>query len=130
MENQQEILMQLSMFQQQAEQLEEKINIINQQIVEIENLKSALDKIENNRAGKIFANIGKGIFVDAELKSKELLVNIGNGIVVKKSPKETKEVIDRQVGQLSEIKNQLLEQLEEINLQLQHLVMRAREKKD
>jgi|SRR3989344_5796004 len=121
--NQQEIIMQLSMLQQQAEQYEQKLNMINQQIVQLEELKVALDNIEDKK--EILANIGKGIFVSAELKSKELLVNIGNNIVIKKTAEETKKVIDRQVSQLSEIKSQFLMQLEETNMQLQDLVVRA-----
>ena len=127
--DQQEIIMQLSMLQQQAEQYEQKINMINQQINEFEALKLALDNIEDKK--EILANMGKGVFVNAELKSKELLVNIGNNIVVKKTAKETKEVIDKQINQLSEIKSQFLMQLEETNMQLQDLIVRAqKERKD
>ena len=123
--NKQEILMQLSQLQQQSEKYQEKIQLVNQQIEEMQSLKEGLDKIKGNKGEEILANIGKGVFVKAEIKEKELIVDIGNRILVKKSPEETKKVINHQIEQMDDIKKQLLDYIEDLNLQLQHLVMQA-----
>jgi prefoldin alpha subunit len=122
--DQQELLMQLSMLQQQSEAIEEKLKLINQHASELENLKNGLDKIEKNK--EILVNIGKGIFVNAEIKDKDLLVDVGDKIIVKKTGEETKKVIDKQIANMTEIKTQFLLQLEQINANLQALVMEAR----
>ncbi len=119
---QQQVLMQLSALQQQSEKLEQQLEVINEQLNEMQVLKQGIKNLEKKESKDILANIGKGIYVDAELKSKELLVEIGNKIVVKKTPKETIEVIDKQTEQLEDIKNQFLDQLQEVQLQLQHIV--------
>jgi len=116
--------MQLSMLQQQSEAIEEKLKLINQHASELENLKNGLDKIEKNK--EILVNIGKGIFVNAEIKDKDLLVDVGDKIIVKKTGEETKKVIDKQIANMTEIKTQFLLQLEQINANLQALVMEAR----
>lgn len=121
----QEILIQLQMLQQQAEQIEQKINMVAQQVIEIDALNVSLDKIEENKEKGILANMGKGIYVSAELSSKELLVDIGEKILVKKSVKETKEIIRSQVTKLAELKSQLLMELEQVNMQLQDLILQA-----
>lgn len=126
----QEILIQLQMFQQQAEQIEEKINLVSQQIIEIDAINVSLDKIENSKDEKILANIGKGIYVDAELKGKDLLVDIGEKILVKKSVKETKEIIRGQITKLAELKQALLMEMQQINSQLQDLILRAQEERN
>jgi len=123
--NQQEIIMQLSMLQQQAEKIEEQIKMINQQILEIEALREALDKLETSKDKEILASMGKGVFIKAEVKSKDVLVNVGNNIIVKKTPEETKQIISHQIGQLAEFKQQFMIQLQDTQMQLQDLVMSA-----
>jgi len=124
-ENKQEILLQLSMLQQQSEKLQEKIQLINQQIFSMESLKEGLDKIKDGEKKEILANIGKGVFIKTEIKSKDLIVDIGNNILVKKKPEETQGIINKQIEQMEDLKKQLIDRLEDLNLQLQHLIMKA-----
>jgi len=119
-------LIKLSMIQQQAEKLQEQVQIVNQQIAEFEILNSSLDKIEKSKEKEILANLGKGIFIKSEIKDKELFVNVGQGIVVKKRAEETIHIINKQVRELEELKANLLGEIEQINFQLQELLEEAR----
>jgi len=122
-----EYLFKLSLLQQEANKLEEQIQLINQQVSELEILKMSLEKIDKIEEKEILASLGKGIFIKAEKKENELFVNIGEGVVVKKTSKETCDIIDKQIKQLEEIKINLLSEIEKINFQLQELVKEARE---
>lgn len=118
-----EFILKLSMMQQQAEKLEEQIQLINQQIQELGDLRLNLDKIKE---GEILANLGKGIFVRSEIKEKKLFVNIGEKIIVRKTAEETQELIQKQILRLEEIKSQLLGEIQEVNLNLQNLIQEVK----
>ena len=128
--NREEYLIRLSMLEQEANKIEEQIGIISQQINELEVLKSSLKNLDRNEKRELLAPLGRGIFFKSELKEKELFVNVGQGIVVKKSPEETAEIIERQVSQLGEIKEQLITNISEVRMQLEDVVEQARQEKD
>lgn len=119
-----EYLFKFSMLEQEANKINENLQIINQQIAEFEVLKLSLRNIIKDK--EMLAGLGKGIFVKSEIKDKELFVNIGSGIVVKKSPEEACKIIDRQILQIAELKQNLLNEIEKINFKMQALVEEAR----
>ncbi len=123
-------LIRLSLLEQESNKIEEQIGLINQQIAELEVLKLSLEKLDKTKEKEILAPFGKGIFFKAEIKEKELFVNIGANVVVKKKPKETTEIVQRQIKQLEELKKSLMKNIEDIRIQLESLVVEAgREKR-
>ena len=125
-----ELLFRMSMFEQESKKIQEQIQLVNQQIQEFEVLKlslDALDKIKEKESKEILANLGKGIFFNSQVTDKNLFVNIGCGIVVKRKPQETKEIVDRQIKQLEEIKGTLLQEVQHINMQMQQVIEQAQE---
>ena len=132
------------MLQQEAGKIEEQVQIINSQIQEFEILKLSLEKLDLEMlplqkvakdsglkpTTEILAPLGKGIFFKSELKDKELFVNVGNGIVVKKNPAEAGKVINKQIKQMEDIRGKLLNEIEKINFQLQELVQEDQKEKN
>lgn len=121
-----EYLIQLQMIQQQAGAMQERLEIINNQIMEmqaIETSLSDLDKKENG--GEMLANLGKGIFVKTEVKDKDLFVNVGKEIIVKKSVSETIDVLKNQITRLDEAKEGVISKVGELEGQMQGLIMQA-----
>lgn len=110
------------MLQEEGKRIEEQISLVNGQLLEFEQLLDGLERIEKDKNGEILAGLGKGIYVKSEIKEKELFVNIGNGVVLKKSNSETRKIIEKQIVQLDEVKQHLLNEIEKINLQLHFLV--------
>jgi len=111
-----EALMKLSMLEKQAGKIQEKMEVINQEILEFEKIKGSLDELKGKK--EILANLGRGIFVNCEIKDKEMLVNIGSNVVLKKSIDETKKIIDKQISELERIKDNLEKEIEKISLEL------------
>ena len=122
-----EYMMQLSMIQEEARKLEEQLNIINQQVKEFDLLKESLTNIEKVKSEKVLTSLGKGVFVESKIESKELLVNIGNNVVLKRSTKETKDIIDKQIGELEKIRIQIESAIGDLDLELQRILEGARE---
>ena len=125
-------LLKLSILEQEANKIQEQMQLINQQILELESLKTGLEKLnlEDKKKNEILAPLGKGIFVKSEIKESDLFVNLGSGIILKKKPKETSEIIEKQVKELENLKIILSDNIAQINFQLQNLVLEAQKEKN
>lgn len=115
MENQEEIMAKLGMFEQQIRQLQQQSQAVDQAISDLTNLEYGLESLVGSKDKEILASIGKGIFAKAKLVSEELMVDIGEGNFVKKSISDTKKIIEEQLVKLEEVKKELDKNLEKIN---------------
>ena len=97
-----ELYIELKIMEQQIKAMQEHIKMISTHIGEIETTKENLKsfgKIQIN--SEILASIAPGIFLKARLiDNQELAVNVGGGIVVKKSINEVTSMLDRQLAEL------------------------------
>lgn len=122
-DNQQELMFKLSMFEQKIKNLQEQLQTVERAMLEISNLGSSLDEIKSGK--EILSSVGKGIFAKAKLVSDDLVVDIGENNFVKKSIKETKDLMDEQVEKLKDVKNTLERNLEEVNQKLTKTFMES-----
>ena len=111
-QEQQELMWKASFLEKQAQEVQEHLTIINQEIESLYALNDGLKSLQKSTEKKIIASIGKGVHVQAHLASKDLLVDVGANVLVKKTPAETQIVIEQQVKKLVEARMQLLEKLE------------------
>jgi len=125
---QQEYMIKMQMLGQEAEQIEQQIQIIEQQNSELNSVRESLEAIKNFKekedSKEILANLGKGIFVKADLREKELLVNIGKDVLVKKTPEETIKIIDEQTKKLLAGKEQFIERIAELQKEMQTMLLK------
>jgi len=117
-----EVLLRLSMLENEAKQFQEQAELVNQQIAEFEILKRSLEKINKDDEKEFLAPLGKGVFVKSEMKEKELFVNIGQGIVIRKNPEDAVKIIDRQVKQLENLGEGLIGEIEKLNMKMRELI--------
>jgi len=120
-----EVLLQLSMLEQQANEITEKIQAVDNQVSELESLKFSLKKMEKSKGKEMLSPLGRGIFLKTEVKDEKVFVNVGNKTLVKKTFSEASEIIEKQIFEMQEIKHHLLHNIEQINSQLQNLVEEA-----
>lgn len=130
MENQQEMIMKFGAFEEQIKQIQEQMNAVEQGILELKNLHFGLDDLKEKEGKEIFASIGRGIFVRANISSQDLLVDIGNQIFVKKTIDSTKETIESQIEKLKEAKEELKKMGENINQEMTQLFMEFQNSKN
>ena len=123
---QEEYLLGLQMLEQQANQFEEQLTAIDQQITELTSLKNNITSFEKSDEKDIFNEFGRGIFIKAHIEKKEFLVDVGSKIMVKKSAKEIKEIIDNQIKRFEEIKPQIAKRIEQVNEELNKLIEKAK----
>ena len=111
------------MIEQEANQLNEQVRLIEQNIREMAELKESLEEIEKLKKGdEILANLGKRIFIPVEIKDKNLIVDVGNRKFVKKSVLETGRIIDEQIEDLMNARGQIAERLEDLQEEMKNLI--------
>ncbi|MCK5149978.1 prefoldin subunit alpha [Candidatus Pacearchaeota archaeon] len=128
MENQQELMFKLSMYEQQIQQLQQQLQAIEQGIVEMKSLNLGLDELNGAEGKEVMAPIGRGIFAKTKLLSENLVVDIGGGNLVKKSIADTKKIIDEQVKKLEDIKEEMNINLEKLSGELMKMIGEAEKK--
>lgn len=127
-EQQQEILFKLSMYEQHVRQLQQQLQAVEESLIELDSLNFGLNEIKGSTGKEIRASLGRGVFVEAKLLSDELIVDIGNKNLVKKSIPETQEIIKEQIEKLHEVKKDLEEKIEEMSRELTNLIIEAQNK--
>lgn len=103
----------LQVLVQYVTQLQQQISNLDAQINELQELETALTDINlATKKNPMFASLGSGIFLESELKdNNEVLVNIGQNVIVRKSVPEAKKLIKEQIEQLKLIEKQLESEL-------------------
>jgi prefoldin alpha subunit len=117
-----ELIQTASALHQQSQELEEKVGFIQNQISELEDFTKSLNSIISTKETSMLSSLGKGVFVKTNLEEKKLFVEVGSGIIVRKTPEETKEVIQNQIKRLLQLKVQLSSQLDSLQSQLRIMI--------
>ncbi len=120
-----EYIIKLATLEQEITRMEQQMQIIEQQILEMRNLKIGLEELEKSKEKEILANLGKNIFIKTEILDKNLLVDVGNRIFVKKNIAETLKIIEEQLTKLIEGKNRVIGKLQEIQKEAEKIIGEA-----
>ena len=68
--NQQELMFQLSMFEQQIQSIQQQLQAVEKAIQELSSLVLGLEDLKGSEGKEILAPIGKGIFVKTKLSDE------------------------------------------------------------
>jgi prefoldin alpha subunit len=108
------------MDQQEYQQLMSELNyyqdLLNQvekSLLNLKKTKQDLEAFKEETEKTVLAPIATGVYVEAELKNKDLYVNIGSGVVTKKSVDEAIAIIDRQEKEVMVDQAKVIEKIEE-----------------
>lgn len=123
--DEQELIRRFQIFEQQIMQIQEQLQLVEGGIAELKNLDNGLSELVGKTGEEIRAQVGRGIFVKAKLLSEELIVDVGEKKFITKTIPETKVVLVEQIEKLGEVKEELENQLEEINKELTKVMMEA-----
>ncbi len=123
----QELLLRASFFEKQAQEIQERLNLVEQQIAELEAFSHYLKYIDSADESSMLAGLGRGIYLKTELKEKKLFVNAGANIVVRKTPEQAQEIILEQLKTFAEARATLREQFEIYSQHLQEIISQIEE---
>lgn len=105
----QEKFMEFQTIQQQMQQVQKQIQQVVAQKEEIVTLQQSLTEMGNIEPGtEMFVPVCSGIFAKAKIvDSKDLLVNVGNNVVVNKNVEGVKEMLAKQSLEIEKVEGQL-----------------------
>lgn len=124
-----ELIYKAQAVQKEIEEMEGHAGMIDRELVELQQFKKDLETLEKTPQPRLLSSLGKGVFMKTEAKEKELFVEVGAGIIVKKSSAQTQEVIDAQIKKISEARLHTLSKLELYHQALQQLIASIQEQR-
>ena len=117
MEDQQRLnslLNEMNAYRQQAELIQQQIEMIRASMGEIDALFATLEEIEDKESVEAFVPVGAGSFIKGELKSTdEIIVSIGAGLAVKKDADGAREILEGQKEDLKDSLDKMLANLQQ-----------------
>ncbi|MBC7100901.1 prefoldin subunit alpha [Methanothermobacter tenebrarum] len=110
-----EIINQLSFYKEQAELIQNQIEVMRSSLTELEVLEDTLEAVEGNEGAEALVPVGAGSFIKAQLKdTDEVIMSIGAGVAMKKTLKDARKIIDEQKKELEDTIGKLSENLKKI----------------
>ena len=84
---------------QQIQQSQQQLQMLSKQVQELKALSENTKEISKTKENsEMYTNLGVGVHLKSQIKDiKHLLVNVGAGIFVQKTPEETIKIVDKQV---------------------------------
>ncbi len=120
---QQQVMLEIQLLHQRAKQVEAQIEAISKQVSEMHDIILSLEEIDKSPEKEALLPVGRGIFLKSKIgNSKNVLLNIGSGIVVEKSIEETKELVKKQVEKLEEMKKRHSSEISSLSGRIELLI--------
>lgn len=121
--------MRLNLLEQRIQKIQEQLMMVEQQMAEISALSSSLDKIKGKKDKEILAHIGKGIFLKSKIMNNdELIIDVGSKVFLKKSVEDGKKIVEKQVGELANVRDMLIAELSKARAEAEGIIMEIEEK--
>ena len=114
--------MEYQILEKQMKQVSSQLEQFDMQIVELNNIKSALTELKQVTIGsEILVPISPGIFLKAKLEDNdELIVNVGDNVSVSKTNKQAIELIDQQIAEMKSHRDNYNSNVEQIVMLLKN----------
>lgn len=98
---------------QRLKEYQQQLFSLEQNDMELKELKENLNTIEDAKLEEdMFVSLGQGVFIKATLKDKELLINVGDSVLVKKTKMEGIKLIDDQIREIENVVENLKKEIE------------------
>ena len=119
MEDQQrleEMVNEINMYNQQAELIQQQIEMIRSSLTEVEVLASTLEDLKDKDSVEAFVPIGAGSFMKGEIKkTDEVIMSVGSGVAISKDLEGAKETISTQKKELEDNLDKMLANLQQVS---------------
>ncbi len=134
---QQEVQQKLVLYQmlgQRLEQINEQARVLEQRMLELETTRQALDDLKGLKEGnEVLIPLGSGCYTYGKtVDSKNLLCDLGAGIMINKSPQEAKGVLDGKKTEIDRLSETLqgeakntVEKMNELGPELQEFLQKS-----
>jgi len=109
------IIIQLSMLDSKTRDFEQQIMAIDQELQELKLLQNDLERFSKEGKKEILMPLSRNILVKGNvIDSENVLVNVGGGILLRKTLDEAKEMSENDEKKISRMKEKLLDEIDNI----------------
>lgn len=110
-------------YEEHLKKLQDQHTQLDEQLLEIEYIKKSIDELTETDEGKeMLCPMSNGVFVKGKIqKPDHFLVNVGENVVCKKSPEETKQLMDKQKEEMENNKEHLKQEIQNLQANMQEL---------
>ncbi len=112
----QKSLFEMNLLQNELSSLDQQMQFIEKYIQDLNSLKNSIEELKNVKENQdFFSPLSQDIMLQAKItNTKELLVNMGGKVLVKKTIDETKDIVEEKISKTLELKEQIIQQIETI----------------
>lgn len=115
-QNLEQIVNEINMYNQQAELIQQQIDLLQTSMAEIDTLTKTLDDLKGKDSVEAFVPVGAGSFMKGDLKNTdEIIISIGAGYAIKKDVEGAKAIVAGQKEDLKDSLDQMLASLQQIS---------------
>ena len=113
--------MEFQVLEQQLRQLQADLQNVDMQLLEVKSMQNAVSEIEKIKPGsEALVPIANGMFVKGSIaENKTILVNVGSNVVVDKTVSETIALLEKQIQEMSSVRQQFLHEMEKLGSKMQ-----------
>jgi len=113
----QERAFKIQLLEQQIVQVQKQLQQLENQLIELDITKDSLDELKKSKKGdEMLSMISPGIFVKTNLSdNRDIIINAGANIAVKKKTNEVKEMLDEQTEEIKGIHAQLMIDMQKLS---------------
>ena len=119
----QELIMQASMIERQMQEAQQNVEFLEKEILDLRQFQENLNFFDKTEGKDILASLGKGVYAKSQLVDKRLFVEVGSGIIVRKTPEEASKVVEEQLKKLMQGRIHFITKIEELQSELQNMIV-------
>ena len=108
----QKLVVQYQILEANFKAMQERIDMLNETIAEIEKTKMALEELEMTKPNKSLIPLGSGSFIPGKIENTEdVIIGVGSGVAINKKRKDAVAVLDIRLNELEGSLNDLTKQM-------------------
>jgi len=108
----QKLVVQYQILEANFKAMQERIDMLNETIAEIEKTKMALEELEMTKPNKSLIPLGSGSFIPGKIENTEdVIIGVGSGVAINKKRKDAVAVLDIRLNELEGSLNYVTKQM-------------------
>jgi prefoldin subunit 5 len=104
----QALVIKASMLEKKMQEAGGEIEFVEKELTELSRFSDNLGYLISSKDNIALSSLGKGVLIKTELKEKELFVDVGSGVIVRKEPEEVRNILKDQIAKLAEARMRLI----------------------
>ena len=102
--------------------LQERTDMLNETVAEIEKTKMALEELEITKPSKSLIPLGSGSFIPGKIENTEdVIIGVGSGVAINKKRKDAVAVLDIRLNELEGSLNDITKQMTKTAFELEKI---------